>query len=44
MRWSLILSKYNFTISYIKGRDNPMANALSRQDQDMPKDTLDNRL
>jgi hypothetical protein len=44
MRWSLILSKYNFTISYIKGRDNPMADALSRRDQDMPKDTLDNRL
>ena len=30
MRWSLILSKYNFTISYIKERDNPMADALSR--------------
>jgi hypothetical protein len=29
MYWSLILSKYNFTISYIKGRDNPMANVLS---------------
>jgi hypothetical protein len=32
MYWSLILSKYNFIISYIKGRDNPMANALSHQD------------
>jgi hypothetical protein len=29
MRWSLILFKYNFIISYIKGRDNLMANALS---------------
>ena len=32
MRWSLILSKYNFTISYIKGKDNPMADALFRRD------------
>jgi hypothetical protein len=32
MRWSLILSKYNFTISYIKGKDNLMANVLSRRD------------
>ena len=32
MHWSLILSKYNFTISYIKGRDNLIANALSRRD------------
>jgi hypothetical protein len=32
MHWSLILSKYNFTISYIKGRDNLMADALSHRD------------
>jgi hypothetical protein len=42
MHWSLILSKYNFTISYIKGRDNLMADALSRRDQDMLKDILNN--
>jgi hypothetical protein len=44
MRWSLILSKYNFTISYIKGKDNPMADALSRRDQDIPKDASDDRI
>jgi hypothetical protein len=32
MRWFLILFKYNFTISYIKGRDNLMADVLSRRD------------
>ena len=44
MRWSLILFKYNFTISYIKGRDNLMADTLSCRDQDILKDILDNRL
>jgi hypothetical protein len=44
MYWSLILSKYNFTISYIKGRDNPIADALSRWDQDIPKDVSNNRV
>jgi hypothetical protein len=37
MRWSLILSKYNFTIMYIPGKENVRADALSRRDQDMPK-------
>jgi hypothetical protein len=38
MRWSLALSKYNFTITYIKGKDNERADALSRREQDMPND------
>jgi predicted aspartyl protease len=37
MRWSLTLSKYNFTIMYIPGKENVRADALSRRDQDMPK-------
>ena len=37
MRWSLILSRYNFTISYIPGKENERADALSRREQDMPK-------
>lgn len=44
MRWSLILSKYNFTISYVKGVDNPMADALSRREQDFPQNDSDDRL
>jgi hypothetical protein len=36
MRWSLVLSKYNFSIMYIPGKDNVRADALSRRDQDMP--------
>jgi hypothetical protein len=44
MRWSLILSRYNFTISYIPGKDNERADALSRREQDTPKDVDDDRL
>jgi len=41
MRWSLILSRYNFTIAYIPGKENERADALSRREQDMPKDVDD---
>lgn len=44
MRWSLILSRYNFIISYIPGKQNERADALSRRDQDLPKGVDDNRL
>ena len=44
MRWSLILSKYNFTLSYIPGKTNVRADALSRREQDMPSRTTDDRL
>lgn len=36
MRWSLALSKYNFTISYLPGKQNERADALSRREQDVP--------
>jgi len=36
MRWSLELSRYNFDISYIKGKSNERADALSRREQDIP--------
>ena len=32
MRWSLILSRYNFTISYLPGKQNSRADALSRRE------------
>jgi len=44
MRWSLILSRYKFQIRHIPGKDNERADALSRRDQDLPRDVKDNRL
>lgn len=44
MRWSLILSRYNFKISYVKGKDNERADALSRREQDLPEGEDDDRL
>ena len=43
MRWSLILSRYNFRIIHVPGKYNERADALSRRDQDMPNN-LDERL
>ena len=43
-RWASELSEYNFRIEYVKGSDNVLADALSRRDQDMPKDATDDRL
>ena len=37
MRWSLILSRLNFQISYLPGKQNERADALSRREQDVPK-------
>jgi transposase InsO family protein len=44
MRWSIILSRYNFAISYIKGATNERADALSRREQDAPNGEADNRI
>lgn len=44
MRWSLILSRYNFTISYLPGKQNIRADALSRREQDIPNGQEDERL
>ena len=44
MRWSLILSRYNFKISYVPGKENERADALSRREQDIPKGQEDERL
>lgn len=44
MRWSIILSRYSFTLNYIKGEVNQMADALSRRDQDLPKTDTDPRI
>lgn len=44
VRWSLILSRYNFTISYVPGPQNPRADALSRREQDMPNGETDDRV
>jgi hypothetical protein len=44
MRWSLILSRYNFVIVHIPGKENERADALSRRDQDLPANADDQRL
>jgi hypothetical protein len=44
MRWSLVLSRYNFQIIHIAGTANGRADALSRRDQDLPQDGSDERL
>jgi hypothetical protein len=44
MRWSLILSRYNFRIVHVPGKNNERADALLRRDQDMPHDRSDSRL
>jgi hypothetical protein len=41
IQWSLTLSKFNFVIQYIPGKENVRADALSRQDQDILKGTDD---
>ena len=44
MRWSLVLSRFNFQITHVSGPSNARADALSRRDQDIPKDSNDDRL
>ena len=44
IRWSLVLSRYNFKIRHIDGKDNILADALSRRDQDLPTDSQDDRV
>ena len=44
MRWALVLSRYNFRIVHVAGTNNGRADALSRRDQDMPKNAQDDRL
>ena len=43
MRWLLLLSKFNFIISYLPGKKNERADALSRREQDIPANS-DERL
>jgi transposase InsO family protein len=43
-RWAQFLSQFQFKLEYKPGKDNVVADALSRRDQDMPKDTTDIRL
>ena len=44
MRWSLILSKYNFTIEYVTEKSNVWADALFCQEQDVQMNTQNKRL
>jgi hypothetical protein len=44
VRWSLKLSQFNFKLSYLPGKDNERADALSRRDQDIPQGESDERL
>lgn len=43
VRWAQFLSRFNFELSYRPGRQNTVADALSRRDQDLPKDVKDER-
>ena len=44
IRWSLILSQFDFKIRHIDGKDNVLADALSRRDQDLPASDEDDRV
>ncbi|THC87035.1 hypothetical protein EYZ11_013518 [Aspergillus tanneri] len=44
MRWAHLLSRYNFVISYCPGSQNARSDALSRREQDLPRDTDDERV
>ncbi len=44
MRWSLILSQYNFFILYLLSQQNEKTDALSRHKQDMLTDLSDDRV
>ncbi len=44
MRWSLILSQYNFFILYLLSKQNERTDALSRQKQNMLMNLSDDRV
>jgi len=44
MRWSLILSQYNFFILYLLSKQNERADALSRQKQNVSMNLSDDRV
>jgi hypothetical protein len=44
VRWSLILSRYKFKLSFRPGKLAGKPDALSRREQDIPKDASDERL
>ena len=44
MRWASTMSRFNFTITYRPGAQAPRPDALSRREQDIPKDINDDRL
>ncbi|MDI6015458.1 reverse transcriptase domain-containing protein [Escherichia coli] len=44
MRWAELLSRFNFKMVYRPGILNSMADALSRREQDLPRDQADERL
>lgn len=44
MRWAEFLSQFNFSLEYRPGKQNQRSDALSRREQDMPKDSGDERI
>lgn len=44
MRWAQILAKFNFKLGYRPGSESVVPDALTRRDQDLPKDIQDPRI
>ena len=44
VRWSQVLSEFNFHLDYRPGTRAPIPDALSRREQDFPKDADDSRI
>ena len=44
MRWAQTLSRYNFRLDHRPSRKCVVPDALSRREQDMPKDASDDRI
>ena len=43
-RWVAQLASYNFSLEYQKGKDNTVANFLSRLDEPLPKEEVQDYL
>ena len=44
VRWSLILGRFNMVLEHRPGKHHPVADALSRREQDLPQGSTDERV